>query len=197
MEDISKHMKHLFFSLAALLMVSTALAQEVVTCSPQKTLWYIKGDKANYALTLPSKPVATDLPQVLMVDNIMFQYLIVDRKAYNEEGDNSQETTLPLIRHVTEESQYLSGIYKSDLNLQMQLEALAGDKKALYWFFEVPGAKKGEVKVQHYLEVLCGDVIFCVASSQFEGQATEQVKALLINTLGSLATVKDKNNLCK
>jgi len=147
-------------------------------------------------MSLPPDTRATDHPHVVMVNGLLLQYLILDAKKYVEEGEDIN-STLPLIRHVTEESEYMTGQYKSDINLQMQLEAVAKDKTGIYWFFEVPGAGAAEVKKQHFLEIVYGDVIFAVAASQFEGQDPNDIKALLIKTLGSLVVIKDKGSICK
>lgn len=181
---------------ALLLLAAPLYAQEVVTCSPNKIFWYIPGSgTANYSLALEAAPKPTDLPHVIVVNGTVLQCLVLDTKDYKEEGGDNTDTAV-LVRHVQGESQYMSNAYEGDFNMQMQLEVLPGGQKALYWFFDVPDASL-EVKRQHFIEMVVGDQIVGLASSQFEGDNPDDIKALLVKALGSLKVIKDKDAVCK
>jgi hypothetical protein len=180
----------------ALLFTAPLFAQEVVTCSAEKTFWYIPGSGAtNFSLALEATPKPTDLPHVIVVNGFVLQCLVLDTGEYIEEGGENDETSL-LVRHVQGESQYMADAYEGDFNMQLQLEDLPGGQKALYWFFDVPDASLS-IKRQHFIEIVAGNKIFGLASSQFEGANPETIKALLVSTLGSLTIVENKSSVCK
>lgn len=182
--------------LAAILFALPLSAQEIVEC-PTKTFWYIPGTGAtNYSLLLPAKPKTTDHPQVIMLNNSLMQYLLVSTKEFIKAGEDNDEVDL-LVRYVTYESQYMADTYKGDFNMQLQMEQLPNGKKALYWYFDVPNSGKDEAKRQHFIEVITGDTIFGLAATQFEGQEPETIRKSLVQLIGTLAEVKDKDSLCK
>jgi hypothetical protein len=181
---------------ALLLFAAPLFAQEVVTCTANKFFWYIPGTgTGNYSIALEAAPKPTDMPQVIVLNGLVLQYLVLNAGDYKEDGGDNNDVAL-LVRHVQGESQYMADAYKGDFNMQMQLEAMPGGQNALYWFFDVPDASS-QVKRQHFIEMVVGDAIVGLASSQFEGGNPDITKALLVKALGSIKVVKDKDAVCE
>ncbi|AWH85234.1 hypothetical protein HYN59_08935 [Flavobacterium album] len=182
--------------LSALFLTMALQAQELVKCSPDKTFWLIKEGGKNYAIALPGEVKESNHAKIITVGGKVLQYLVVDKKQHEEKAGSTDDLKV-LISFVTGETAYLSGQFTKELQTTMEVIKLKDGRKAIYWGYKMPEGTAKEVEMQHFLNVVEGDKIFGLASTQFTGDNASAIKQLLTDGLNSLAVVKDGKNLCK
>jgi hypothetical protein len=91
----------------------------------------------------------------------------------------------------------MTGLFKQKLNIQIQKAPLSSDKTVLIWFFEMPPSVSQEVKHQVFANVIIGDKIFGLSSSQFTDQKLEDVKNFLMDVISTLKQMNNKKDLEK
>jgi hypothetical protein len=74
---------------------------------------------------------------------------------------------------------------------------LSSDKTVLIWFFEMPSSVSQEVKHQVFANIIVGDKIFGLSSSQFADQKLDDVKNFLMDVISTLKKVDNKNDFDK
>ncbi|PKP21744.1 MAG: hypothetical protein CVU05_06095 [Bacteroidetes bacterium HGW-Bacteroidetes-21] len=171
-------------------------AQSVVTCDSTLSFWVIPNDSINYTLNLSGRVQTTEKPMVIAVNNYALQYLIVEKKYYTEEkGDNSDLKIL--IRYALSECEYLSNMYKTKLNLQMQKAPVSNNNEVLIWYYAMPEDLNEQVKYQVYANLVLGDKIFGIASPQFSDQTLNEIKDFLMDVISTLKQIEEPEKLCK
>ena len=97
-------------------------------------------------------------------------------------GPNNQLLSIGILAH------------NEKLNIEMSKAALPGGT-ALIWSFDMPPSVSAEVKKQIFIDVVIGDKIFGLSSSQFVDQTYDEVEDFLIRIISSLKKVKDADEL--
>ena len=171
-------------------------AQEIVKCGSGKTFWLIKEKEKNYAVALPGEVEKSNHPKIITVDGKALQYLVIDKKEHAEKAGSTDDMKV-LVTFVSGETGYIASQFMADINIRMEAVQMADGRKAIYWSYNMPAGTSDEVEMQHFLNVVEGDVIFGLASTQFQGDSEAEIKKMLVDTLNSLKTVKEGKDLCK
>jgi hypothetical protein len=173
--------------------------QQLFKCDSTKSYWAFEKDNSFFAIKLLGKVREQERKMVIAVNNYILQYVIVDKKNYIK-SDSIAADLKVLTNYALNEAEYMTGLFKQKLNIQMQKALSSSDKTVLIWFFEMPSNVSQEVKHQVFANIVIGDKIFGLSSSQFESQKLDDVKNFLMDVIGTLKKVNvktDFNNLCR
>ena len=186
-----------FFTLALLFLLTSAVpshSQNLIACSDTTTWWVVPGPDAGFALRLSGKIQTTDHKNVLAVNDFVLQYLVSDIKKFTVEGqDNSG--LIPLIRHALSEGEYMSGLFKNQLNIQMEKAEAGPGRQALVWHFDFPEGMNTEVEQQVFVSMLVGDQIIGLSSSLFKGQVFVDIRDFLTEIISTALVLDKQENL--
>ncbi len=171
-------------------------AQEIIQCSPEKTFWLITEGGKNLAVQLSGEVKKTTHARVVMVNGKNMQYLITDKKPHADKAGSNDDMKV-LANFVGSESGHIITRFMVTMEIKSEVVALTNGKNAIYWSHSMPEGKNEQVQMQHYINVIEGDKIFGLASAGFKGENAAETKQLLVDALGTLNTVKDRQNLCK
>ncbi len=182
--------------LIAIVMSLTASGQQLYKCDSTKSYWTFEKDNSFFAVKLIGKVSEQDRKSVIAVNNFALQYVIVDKKDYIK-ADSITSDLKVLTNYALSEAEYMTRIFKQKLNIQMQKAPLSSDKTVLIWFFEMPPSVSQEVKHQVFANIVIGDKIFGLSSSQFTDQELQDVKDFLMDVISTLKQLNDKKDLEK
>lgn len=185
--------------LIAILLSLSASGQQLYKCDSTKSYWTFEKDISFFAVKLNGKVSEQERKSVIAVNNYALQYVIVDKKDYTKTdsmGSITAELEV-LANYAISEAEYMTGLFKQKLNIQMQKVSLSSDKIILIWFFEMPPDVSLEVKNQVFANVIIGDKIFGLSSSQFTDQKLDDVKNFLIDIISTLKQVNSKKDFEK
>lgn len=185
-----------FLILIALMMSLTASGQQLYRCDSTKSYWTFEKDNSFFAVKILGKVSEQGKKSVIGVNNYVLQFVIVDKKDYIK-ADSITSDLKVLTNYVLSESEYMAGLFKQKINIQMQKAPLSSDKTVLIWFFEMPPSVSQEVKHQVFVNIIIGDKIIGLSSSQFTDQKLEDVKNFLMDVISTLIQVNDKKDLEK
>ncbi|MDD3686928.1 MAG: hypothetical protein PHE56_09205, partial [Bacteroidales bacterium] len=93
--------------------------------------------------------------------------------------------------------EYFSGLFKTKINLQMQLAPISAEQSVLIWFFEMPEGHNQEVKYQVFANLVLGDKIFGLSSSQFADQNLDNIKDFLMDVISTVKVLDNKKEFKK
>ena len=169
--------------------------QQLFRCDTTTSYWTFEKGNSFLAVKLLGKVSEQERKSVIAVNNYVLQYVIVDKKDYIK--DNITDDLKVLTNYVLSEAEYMSGLFKQRLNIQIQKAPLSSDKTVLIWFFEMPSNVSQEVKHQVFVNIIVGDKIFGLSSSQFADQKLDDVKDFLMDVINTLKKVESKNDFKK
>lgn len=192
-------MKVTFKSIGLFLIITTmgqfAFGQQLFKCDTAKSFWVFGKDNAYFAVQLSGKISEQERKNVIAVNNYALQYLIKDKKDYIKE--DSITDLKVLVYHALSEGEYMSGLFKQKLNIQMEKAPLSSEKTVLIWFFEMPTSISQDVKYQVFANIIIEDKIIGLSSAQFAGQKLDDVKDFLMDVISTLRKVDSKDNFAK
>ncbi len=170
--------------------------QQLIKCDETKSYWTFEKENSFFAVKLLGKVTEQERKNVIGVNNYVLQYVIVDKKQYIK--SDSIYTDLKLLtKYALLEAEYMTGLFKQKLNIQMQKAPLSKEKMALIWFFEMPTSVSQEVKHQIFVNTIVGDKIFGLSSSQFANQKLNDVKDFLLDVISTLKQIDNRNAFVK
>ena len=170
----------------------TSYGQQVFKCNTSKSYWTFEKNDTFFAVKLDGNIKETERKNVISVDNYVLQNIILDKTKFIKEGEDNSDLKL-LIKYAMSEAEYLSSQFKTKINIQMQKAPISADKNVLIWHFEMPSNMNQEVKSQIFANVVIGDKIFGLASSQFTDQKFENVRDFLMDVISTVKKLKNKN----
>jgi hypothetical protein len=109
------------------------------------------------------------------------------------------------------EAEYFTGLFERKLNITMQKLSLTSNQIGLIWYFDYPTEKLNMqpketstekiivTKSLLFINLIIGDKIIGLASTQFSDQKFENVKTFLVNianTVKPIGNNVDFDNLC-
>ena len=191
-----RKLKLLLTLTATTLTVLTISGQQLYKCDTTKSFWTFEKDNSFFAVKLLGKVTEQANKNVIAVNNYALQYVIVDKKNYIK-ADSITADLKVLTNYALSEGEYMSGLFKQKLNIQMQKAPLSSDKTVLIWFFELPTSVSKEVKHQVFANIIIGDKIIGLSSSQFADQKLDDVKNFLMDVISTLKKVDNKNDFDK
>ncbi|MCW4470528.1 hypothetical protein OGH69_16270 [Flavobacterium sp. MFBS3-15] len=169
--------------------------QELVKCSRGKTFWSIPALGKNYTLQLAGNAEKANHERLITVDGKNLQFLVADKKAHVENA-KSEDDLKVLVSFVRGESSYIISRLMVTMEIRSEAVTLSNGKKAILWSYQMPDGHNDQVTMQHYINVIEGDMIFGLASADFEGDDPEKTRQMLVDILGTLISVKDPKKLC-
>ena len=180
-----------------LLISSLAIAQEIRKCDDQKAYWLFGKDSSSYIVKLEGTLKTTQTKRVIALDGHPLQYVVVYKNKYMDgiEGKDTA-TFMPLIVYAKSEGEYISGQFGNKLELTLDNQS-KGKMKILLWYYKMPISVSTEVKHQLIANVIIGDKIIGLSTSQFNDQNFDDVKDFLIKEITTLKEVKDIAELDK
>lgn len=195
-------MKKLKLLFIMIVVVSTSLSvsgQQLYKCDSTKSYWTFTKDSSFFVIKLLGNVRETERKSVVAVDNFVLQGMVIDKAEYVKDGEDSSNLKV-LIRYAMSEAEYFTGLFKTKINVQMQQAPISSDQIVLIWFFEMPSGQNQDVKYQLFANLIIGDKIFGLASSQFADQKLDNVKDFLMNAISTLKEVdneKEFKGLCE
>jgi len=186
-------MKQLAICTLFILITLATIGQKLNTCSIKRAYWTFDKSGSFLAVQLPGNAKVTERSNVVTIGNYALQYVIADKKNYLK-GLDDTTGLMPLISYARSEGGYMSEQFNEKLNIEMSKAALPGGT-ALIWSFDMPPSVSAEVKKQIFIDVVIGDKIFGLSSSQFVDQTYDEVEDFLIRIISSLKKVKDADEL--
>ena len=187
----------LFFTLIATIFIATTVnGQQLYKCDTTKSFWAFSKDSSFFTVKLLGIAKETEKTSVISLNNYVLQSILIEKTKFIKSGEDNSDLKV-LIRFALNESEYFSSQFKTKLNTQVQKAPLSADKSVLIWFFEMPPGINQEVKFQLFANIIIGNKIFGVGSSQFVDQKFESVKNLLMDVISTLKIFNDKNDFDK
>ena len=176
----------------------TVCGQQLHVCDTTKSYWTFSQSDSFFSIKLAGNVRSTGRINVVSIDNYPLQSLLVDKVNFIKEGQDNTELKV-LIRYAMSEAEYLSSIFKTKIDIQLQQAPLNADKSVLIWFFAMPSGHNQEVKFQFFANIIHGDNIFGLARPQFADQKFEEVRDSLMDLISTLKNIdKDHlDSLCK
>ncbi len=187
-------MKYLII-LIALVISLKGSGQQIIKCDSTKSYWIFEKNNTVFSVKLIGNISEQEKKSVIAVNDYVLQYVIVDKKDYLKADTNMDDLNV-LTNYALSEAEYMTGLLKQKLNIQMQKAPLSSDKTALVWFFEMPSNVSQEVKHQIFVNIIIGDKIIGLSSSQFADQKLDDIKNFLMDEISTLKQVKDIDKLC-
>jgi len=186
-------MKHIFLVLF-LLYGFSAKSQDIIPCDSTHSYWVLKKENPNIVVKLKGKIQKTQYPTVIGLNDYALQYLITNKKPYN----NSCKKDLEIIlKHVMSEVEHQSKMFKAQLKLQMQKVVISENLEGLLWHYEIPKHISQEVKSQVFISIIIGDYIVGVSATQFINQNFDHVKNFLMEVARQIRSTDSIENICK
>lgn len=183
-------------TMALLLLCITIEAQNILDCSNGTSYWVIEKDGAKYALKLNDKVTKVGHPSMISYNDYALQTLVVDVAPYTgQQGDNSDIGVLT--RYAQAESEYLSGQFKTEVEITMKKVKISKNREVLVWYYNMPASVSTEVENQLYANIIVGDQIFGLSCTQFNGQSFDEARNMLMDVISTLQVTKDTTGLCK
>jgi hypothetical protein len=176
--------------------VLTINGQELYKCDTTKSFWTFTKDNSFFTVKLMGNAKETERKSVISFDSYVLQNVLVDKVKFIKEGEDNSDLTI-MIRYALSEAEYFSGVFKKKVNIKMLQAPLSADKSVLIWFFEMPPGQNHEVKFQLFANIIVGDKIFGLASSQFADQKFDSVKDFLMDVISTLKQVESQNEFDK
>ena len=189
------------FSILLLLLVSYLTnAQEIRKCDDKNAYWLFGKDSSSYIVRLEGTLKSTQTDRVIVLEGHPLQYVIVYKAKYME-GIAGKDTAsfMPLITYAQSEGEYISGQFGNKLELNLDNQS-KGKMKILLWYYKMPISVSTDVKHQLIANVIIGDKIIGLSTSQFNDQNFDDVRKFLIKEIATLKEVKeltDLEKLCK
>lgn len=171
-------------------------AQQLFRCDTTKAYWTFEKDNSLFAVKLLGKVSEQERKSIIAVNNYALQYVIVDKKNYINVDSISADLKV-LTNYALSEAEYMSGLFKQKLNVQMQKVPISSDKTVLIWFFEMPSSISQEVKHQVFANIIIDGKIFGLSSSQLTDQKLDDVKKLLMDVISTIKKLDSKNDFVK
>jgi hypothetical protein len=175
----------------------TVSAQEIITCEDDDTTyWVITNNNIHYSVSLHGDIAKSKTPDLLNVEDMALQYIILDKEGYTDKKEENTDISI-LVRYVSSEAEYLSGIFPDSFEIQTQTGKTASGKEFLLWQYKIPEGRSKEVISQFFVNTIIGDKIFGLGSPQFIDHNPDTIKKFLTSTLDTLAIVKNIDSLCE
>ena len=173
--------------------------QEIYKCDTLKSYWTFEKNNTFLAVKIEGNVKTTQRKNVISVYNYVLQNIILDKAKFVKEGEDNTDLKI-MMRYATSEAEYLSGQFKTKINIKMSKAPISEDKSVLIWYFEMPSNMNNEVKLQIFANIIIGDKIFGLASSQFADQKFENVRDFLMDVISTVKKLKKKkefSTLCR
>lgn len=190
-------MKILLSIVLFILTSSLAIAQEIRKCNDKKAYWHFGKDSSSYIIRLEGILGSTQNDRVIVLNGHPLQYVVVYKDKYMQgiEGKDTA-TFMPLIVYARSEGEYISRQFGNKLELTLDNQS-RGKMKILLWYYKMPISVSTEVKHQLIANVIIGDKIIGLSTSQFNDQNFDDVKDFLIKEITTLKEIKDSAELDK
>ena len=169
--------------------------QKLYTCNLKRAYWTFDKNGSFLAVQLPGNAKPTERSNVITIGNYALQYVIVDKRNYLK-GLADTTGVMPLISYAQSEGGYMSEQFNEKLNIEMSKAPLP-DGTALIWSFDMPPHISAEVKKQIFIDVVIGDKIFGLSSSQFVDQTYDEVEDFLIRVISTLKKVNNADEFAR
>ncbi|APG65395.1 hypothetical protein LPB136_08530 [Tenacibaculum todarodis] len=174
-------------------------SQEFIKCKDSINYLYIKNNNYHSYLKVEGKLEKTENPKVFKLGDYILQTLLIEKNKFNKGKDNEIEI---IVNYILKESEYLTSVYKSKLDLNFVPIELEKNKKAVLWFFKIPEEFKKNINEpikaerQVFVSRLTEEFIYSIASTQFENQSFEKIKEILGELIKSVEYGKVKEEIC-
>jgi hypothetical protein len=203
-------MREIIFTLIALIAINITNGQEIHKCDSTRSLLIFSKDKSSFVVKINGKVNQTDRESVFSVGEYSLQYLVVDKVNYLDSAKDNSELSI-LSRYAMKEAEYFTGLFERKLNITMQKLSLTSNQIGLIWYFDYPTEKLNMqpketstekiivTKSLLFINLIIGDKIIGLASTQFSDQKFENVKTFLVNianTVKPIGNNVDFDNLC-
>ena len=158
---------------------------EFINCNESSKYLHLSKNNYHSYLKMTGKLEKTKNPKVFKLDDFILQTLLIEKNEFDKGKDNDIGI---IVNYILKESEYLTSVYKSKLDLNFVPVELGKNEKAVLWFFKIPLEFKNKIKDpikaerQVFVSRLTGDFIYSIASTQFENQDFDEIK----ETLGKL-----------
>lgn len=117
-------------------------------------------------------------PYVFFVDNRALQITIVDIK--DIDGlDTCKTNTDSLVRHMSYELDYLSGVLKNKLEITSKELLNISSGTFLFWYFSLPKELNAELEKQFYLTTIIGDKLIMLKTASERKEKVKDLKDYL------------------
>lgn len=171
----------------------TLTAQKLYKCDDTTAYWTSDKEGLYYSIKLKGFAKETERKNVISVGDYVLQHVTVEKKEYIKDGDDSDLSIL--VHYALGEGEYLSGTFEQKIDIKLEKALVTNGQDALFWSFDLPAEYNNEVKSQLFINVVVGDMIVGLSSSQFNGQEFDDVKAYLIATIATLKKAEKKSDL--
>lgn len=189
-------MKNIMFFAIFLSTMQAVHSQRIYECDASHSWWTFEKGGSRMAVKISAKVQRTENKNVISAGNYVLQYVITEKEKYIKSA--SDTGLIPLIAYAQSEGGYMSEQFHAHLDLKM-LKAPVEGRRILIWSFDMPTGVSPSVKAQIFVNVLIGDKIFGLSSSQFSDQSYDEVKDFLVSVISTLKEVKsveDFDKLC-
>lgn len=171
-------------------------AQQLYKCDTTKSYWVFEKDSTFFVLKLLGNVRESQNKNLIAVNSFALQCIILNKQNYIKSEKDTTDLRV-LVNYALSEAEYFSGQFKQKVNIQLEKVPGVGDKSAVLWFFEMPSNISKEVKHQVFINIIIGDKIYGLSSSQFADQKLEDIKNFLKNNIINLETTKTDKDLSK
>ncbi len=199
-------------TLIAFLMTSvtiwTTYAQELHKCDSTKSFWIFSKGGTSFVAKLFGNAAETERKNVLLADSYALQYIIVDKINYLDSIEGNTDLSV-LRRYAMKEAEYFTGIFERKLNITMQKLSLSPNQIGLIWSFDFPPEKLDTKPKKSpteratvtrsllFINLIIGDKIIGLSTSQFSDQKFEDVRSFLVTVSNSVKQFDNKTDVEK
>lgn len=188
-------MKKIFLLFFSFFSLTTLSAQQLQPCA-KSTFWIIEDGNSFLTIELVGKVKKTDHSNLVAVGNNVLQYLIVEKPELVDSKSKNNKLQI-LIKHATNELQYISEQLGAQLDGKLQKTALVNGEEVLLWSYAMPDGMNKDVTTQVFVSKVINNKLFSLSSPQFKGKELEKVQDFLFDTMVSVQAIKKKKQLYK
>ncbi len=171
-------------------------AQQLYKCDSTISYWVFEKDSTFFVLKLLGNVRESQNKNVIAVNSFALQCIILDKQNYIKSEKDTNDLRV-LVNYALSEAEYFSGQFKQKVNIQLEKVPGSGNKSAVLWFFEMPSEISKEVKHQVFVNIIIGNKVYGLSSSQFANQNLDDVKNFLKATIVNLEAMKTDKDLSK
>lgn len=183
-----------FLRIAAITLTTNAAPQSLVRCNDKVTYWVIPDGNDYYTVKLKGDIDLSHQHDILNVDEKALQYILLDTSHYTTKKNDDESI---LLSYLAEETIYLRSKFKNpSLNVYEEIIPLNKEKKAVFWYFELPEGKNKEVTAQLFAHVIVGKRIFGLGSPLFAGEDFDALRVFLLEGIATANTTDQTETLC-
>lgn len=166
------------------------VAQDLAICDTN-VYWIIPIDNKSFiSLTSPGKFLQlTNQPNIIIADKTYpIQYILTESKPYQENGMNT------LSRYSFFLAANHSDVLGEKLNVQTQAITLSNNLTSFFWFYSMPKNDK-EIAATLFISMEINDKIFTISTVQYQNNAFDVCRMLLISKLKEIQIHNGKYSL--